>query len=219
MRVNRLIGPGCVLALAALAPLLPAGDAPKADKDRDLDSLAARLVTQSARVQEGDLVQITGDPKDAEVLEDLAVQTRKQGAFPLITLMSDRLARRLYDDVPAKYDTQPPEWDMKLAGLTNVQFFIESGDEAALSGVPAERIAAREKLNQPVFAEMRKRNVRLITLGNGLYPTASRAKQFGISEAELSKLFWGGLGVDYARLHGDRRGGSQKGDGGGRKSA
>ncbi len=102
--------------------------------------------------------------------------------------------------MPAKYDTQPPEWDLKLAGLMDVEFLIESGDEAALSGVPAERVAAREKMNQPVFAEMRKRNVRLILLGNGLYPTASRARQFGLSEAELSKLFWDGVNVDYGAL-------------------
>ena len=102
--------------------------------------------------------------------------------------------------MPAKYDSQPPGWDLKLAGLMDVEFLIESGDEAALSGVAPERVAAREKTFQPVFAEMRKRNVRLITLGNGLYPTASRAKQFGLSEAELSKLFWDGVNVDYARL-------------------
>jgi len=188
------------LALAGLAPLLPAGDAPKAEPNRDLDALAAKLVTQSARVAEGEKVVINGDPKDAEVLEDLAVQVRKQGAFPLITLSSDRLARRLYDDVPAKYDTQPLEWDLKMAGLMDVEFFVESGDEAALSGVPAERVAAQEKMNQPVFALMRQRNVRLINLGNGLYPTPSRAKQFGISEAELAKLFWDGVNVDYAQL-------------------
>ncbi len=74
-----LVIAGCVLALAAATTLPPAGDAPKADKDRDLDALAARLVTQSARVGEGERVVISGDPKDAEVLEDLAVQVRRQG--------------------------------------------------------------------------------------------------------------------------------------------
>jgi leucyl aminopeptidase (aminopeptidase T) len=188
------------MPLVFLAPLLIAGDAPKSDGKADLNALAAKLATQSARIQEGERVQIQGDPKDAELLEDLAVQVRKQGAFPLVTLTSDRLSRRLYDDVSAKYDSQPPEWDLKLAGWIDAEFIVESADEAALAGVPAERIAAREKLNQPVFAAIRKRNVRLITLGNGLYPTASRAKQFGLSEAELSKLFWDGVNVDYTQL-------------------
>jgi leucyl aminopeptidase (aminopeptidase T) len=77
---------------------------------------------------------------------------------------------------------------------------IESADDAALAGVPAERVAAQAKTMQPVFATWRKRNVRLISLGNGLYPTPSRARQFGLSEAELSKLFWDGVNVDYNQL-------------------
>jgi leucyl aminopeptidase (aminopeptidase T) len=190
-----------VLALAALAPLLPADDAPRAGKERDLDGLAAKLVTQSARVGEGELVYITGAPKDAEALEDLAVHVRKQGAFPLLALTSDRLSRRLYDDVPAKFDSQTPAWDLKMAGLVDAEFLIDSADEAALAGVPPERVAAQTKAEQPVFAEMRKRNVRLVTLGNGLYPTPSRAKQFGLREAELADLFWDGINVDYDQLH------------------
>ena len=200
MRTTYLMPAAILLALAGLAPLFSAGDAPRAEKDRDLDALAAKLVTQSARIREGELVQINGDPKDAEVLEDLAVQVRKQGGHPLITLASDRLSRRLYDDVPPKYDTQTPDFDLKMAGLLDAEFFIESADEAALAGVPAERIAAQTKTMQPVFETIRKRNVRLVSLGNGLYPTPSRAKQFGLSEAELTKLFWDGVNVDYAQL-------------------
>jgi leucyl aminopeptidase (aminopeptidase T) len=194
MHAKQLIPTVCVLTLAFLAPLLPADDKPSQDV------LAAKLVNQCAEVREGELVGITGDPKDAEILEDLAVQVRKQGAFPLIMLTSDRLARRLYEDVPARFDSQAPQWDVKLANLLDAQFILESGDEAALAGVPAERVATREKTFQPAFKKMRERNVRMIFLGNGLYPTPSRAKQFGVSEAELSKLFWDGVNTDYAQL-------------------
>jgi leucyl aminopeptidase (aminopeptidase T) len=61
-------------------------------------------------------------------------------------------------------------------------------------------VAAREKAFQPVFKTIRERNVRIIFLGNGLYPTPSRAKQFGVSEAELAKCFWDGVNADYAQL-------------------
>jgi leucyl aminopeptidase (aminopeptidase T) len=115
-------------------------------------------------------------------------------------LTSDRLARRLYDDAPAQFDEQSPLWDVKLAGLLDAEFVLESGDEAALAGVPADRVAVREKTFQPVFKKMRERNVRIIFLGNGLYPTPSRAKQFGLSETELSKLFWEGVNTDYGQL-------------------
>jgi aminopeptidase len=198
MRAKYLVPAVC--ALAILAALAPADDALKAGPERNLDALAAKLVNVCAGVREGELVGITGDPKDAEILEDLAVQVRKTGAHPLIMLTSDRLARRLYDDVPAQFDTQSPLWDMKLAGLLDAEFVLESGDEAALAGVQADRVGAREKTFQPVFKKMRERNVRIIFLGNGLYPTRSRAKQYGVSETELKKLFWDGVNTDYIRL-------------------
>jgi aminopeptidase len=200
MRAKHLFLTVCAMALAFLAPFTPADDAPKPCPERNLDALAAKLVNQCAGVREGELVGITGDPKDAEILEDLAVQVRKRGAHPLVMLTSDRLSRRLYDDVPAQFDSQAPAWDVKIAGLLDAQFVLESGDEAALAGVPAARIAAREKTFQPVFKRMRERNVRIIFLGNGLYPTSSRAKQFGLSEAELAKLFWDGVNTDYVQL-------------------
>ena len=47
-----------------------------------------------------------------------------------------------------------------------------------------------------------KRKVRQVYLGeeNGLYPTHERAKLFAMSQEELSRLFWGGVYVDYSKL-------------------
>jgi leucyl aminopeptidase (aminopeptidase T) len=52
----------------------------------------------------------------------------------------------------------------------------------------------------PVGQLMTKRNVRSVSLGNGLYPTEERAEQFGISRDELAGLMYGGVDVDYAQL-------------------
>ncbi len=41
------------------------------------------------------------------VLENIAVHVRKVGAFPLIDIGSDRLTKRMFFDVPEKYDAQP----------------------------------------------------------------------------------------------------------------
>ena len=40
-----------------------------------------------------------------------------------------------------------------------------------------------------------KRNVRTVYLGNGLYPTETRAKEYGLAKADLAKLFYAGLSV------------------------
>jgi hypothetical protein len=45
---------------------------------------------------------------------------------------------------------------------------------------------------------MLKRGVRTIEIGNNLYPTSWRAERYGMSEDDLSKMFWSGVNTDYA---------------------
>src|ERR1700720_4525629 len=86
--------------------LLAAGPAVTA-VDSSRKELAGRLVSKSARVREGESIQLAGCPADVDLLEDLAVAVRRLGGHPLITLSSDRLARQLFDAVPARFDSQP----------------------------------------------------------------------------------------------------------------
>ncbi len=196
MKARWLILPVVAVLAAGPAP----GERPASADGAAREALARKLVTQSARVREGELVQLTGCPADVDLLEDLAVAVRRQGAHPLITLTSDRLTRRLYDEVPVRFDTQPAAWDLKVAGLIDVRIQTEYADDAALAGVPPERVEAVGRGNREVYALLRKRKVRLVWLGNGLYPTAARARQAGLSRDELARLFRAGLDVDYAAL-------------------
>ena len=63
-----------------------------------------------------------------------------------------------------------------------------------------ERRAKRGKARGAVIAAARKKNLRFIELGNGLAPSASRAKELGVAETELSKLFWEGVSADYTSV-------------------
>ena len=181
MKIKLLVLVGISLAVGLLTAL-HAADEPKKDNQRKYDALAQNIVTRSARIKEGDLVQITGQFKDQALLEALAVQVRKQGGRHLLDISSDRLNRRLLDEVPAKFDSQEPKWDMKFAELIDVQIAVDSADEDALAGVPAERLTKIRKAAEPVFPLLLKRNVRRVGLGNGLYPTASFAKKYGLTE-------------------------------------
>lgn len=167
----------------------------------DLEQLAQRLVTQSAGVKENDVVLISGSIRDAELLENIAINVRKVGAFPLVTLNSDRMVKRSYTDVDAKYDSQTPVLDLKLADVANVTISVDSNEtEGLLADISPARFAARGKANEPVGDKFRKNNVRSVDVGNGLYPTEWRAKRFGMSLNDLSKTFWEGVNVDYTSL-------------------
>ena len=173
---------------------------PTTSKPAEYRSAAEKVVAQSAGVKEGDLVLISGSDEDLPLLEDIAVEVRKRGANPLVTVASQQLGRRLYDEVPAKYDSRVPEMDMKLVGMIDVFIGTEFGEGRTFKGVPAERMVARGKAAAPVAALARKRGVRSVYLGNGLYPSAERAEQFGVSRDQLSGLMYNGIDADYEAL-------------------
>ncbi len=193
---------GVALATGLLAISI-AGSSPKEGTGIDYEALAEKLVTQCASIHEGDLVGISGGVRDVKLLENIAVHVRKSGAFPLVVLVSDRMIRRMFVDVPAKYDSQAPEFDLKLANMTTAWIGVDFRETLSLfADIPPERLAAQTKARQPIGDLMLKRNVRQVHLGEGtgLYPTADRAKLFGVSQEELSSIFWGGVNVDYSKL-------------------
>jgi leucyl aminopeptidase (aminopeptidase T) len=175
----------------------PAAKAPPTD----LEQLAERLVRQSAAVREGESVLITGGVESMELLEDIAVQVRKAGAFPLISVGSDRLAKRMYTDVPEKYDAQTDRFDLKLAGVVNAVISVNrTTDEKLFADADPKRMAARARANEAVPEEYLKHNVRTVEVGNGLYPQEWLASRYGMTLEEMAKTFWGGVNVDYAGL-------------------
>ena len=215
--MKKVLAPACCLALGLLlgacaappadapsAKLNPAPAAPAAAKKApptDLEQLAERLVNQSAAVKEGEVVLITGGVQDLELLENIAVHVRKVGGFPLIDVGSDRLSKRMYADVPEKYDTQTNALGMKLAETVNVVIDVDTNlSEGLFADADPKRLAARAKAGQPIAELFQKRNVRTVEVGNGLYPTAWRAQRYGFGEDELAKTFWEGVNIDYTSL-------------------
>ena len=180
---------------------LPGDSATSPVASRDFSAIAEKVVGQNAGVKEGDVVLIFGSDEDLPLAEEIAIEVRKRGGSPLVSVGTRRLERRMYDEVPAKYDGQTPAANLKLAGIVDVVIGTESGEGRTLKGVPAERMAARAKAEAPVDALMRKRGVRTVFLGNGLYPTAERAEQFGVSRDELADMMYGGVDADYDAIH------------------
>ena len=130
-----------------------------------------------------------------------AIESRKTGADALVTVHSDGLGRRDYEEVPAKYDARTDEMVRHLSGFLTAMFFIESEPtDTALAGIPPTRITSRMEAMQPVMELANRRSIRRVALGNGLYPTAERARRFGMTQSALAELFWNGVNVDYNTL-------------------
>jgi len=167
----------------------------------DLEKLAKSLVYDCADIQEDEIVFINGSVRDLELLEDVAVQVRKKGAFPLLTVSSDRLTRKMYTEVPKKYDKQMSQLNYNLVEMMDAQISISFGETPdLLADIPPERIATINKTNKPINDLYLSKTIKSVNLGNGLYPTKARAKQFNVSLEKLTEIFWKGISVDYKVL-------------------
>lgn len=182
--------------------LLASGQAAKNEiKTIDSEALAQKLVTQCAGIHEGDLVLVSGGAKNMELLENICVNVRKLGAFPLLTVGSDRLTHLMFTSVPEKYDTQSPEMDIKLLNFINAIISISyNEDPAVIKDVSPERLARLTKASLQANEIARKKNIKIVSLGNGLYPSEAQAKLLGLSFAEMSDMFWKGVNTDYGKL-------------------
>lgn len=164
----------------------------------DMNGLANKLVTVNAAIKEGEIVLISGSVRDYELLEDIAIQVRKIGAFPLITLNSGRLYRSGFTEVPEKFDLQKDVLSEKLIEIIDAQINVEiSVEEGLLKDIDAERIAKQRKRSEEINMMWFKKKIKFLSLGNNLYPTETLAKRYNISVEELSDVFWKGINTDY----------------------
>ncbi len=173
----------------------------------DYRAIAQKVVAQCAAVKQGEIIQISGDAKDAELLEELALEVSKLGAFPLVNMFrsNPERAKRAMQEIPAKWDTQVNQLGLKLAGLVNANITLANAEPFNLfEDFPQERLDAQRKANEPISALRRQRNIRSIAIGgNGLYPSKANSERLGLTQAELAQIFWHGINTDYTQLQAD----------------
>ena len=186
---------------SATTPGTAKPDTTKASVSTDMKALAAKIVNQSAAVKEGEIVLISGSVRDMDLLENIVTEVEKVGGEPLLSVSSEKVAKRSYTDVPEKYDSKEPKLGMALARTVNVSINVDSTEtESLFADVSPTRQAARAKAGSPVGLEFRKNKIRSVSLGNDLYPTEWRAKRFDMPLDGFAKLFWDGVNIDYTSL-------------------
>lgn len=200
MRVRTAVA-GLCLVLGLGVAVEAAAQKGKAPKGPDTKAIAAQIVKQVANVKPGEIVALRGDPRDIDILDDLIIEVQKQGAHAFPVILSERLGRRWFDEVPQQYDAQRPALALKLWQLPSVDIWVGGEDAPGqLKHVPAARLLAANKAWEPVQKLLLKRNIRRVFVTNGMYPTAALAKQFAMTKDQLAKIFWDAVGVDLPRM-------------------
>lgn len=182
--------PSPVLVFGGVAWLALGGATGAQISPPDPDEMAQRIVSESARVAEGDVVLIRGHARDQELMEDLAIRARALGAFPLVQYTSDHLIQGLVDQVDERFDNQLNALDARMAGFITCLIQIDATDNPSLlNHVPPKRLAELAKSDAAAADLFRRAGVRTVLIGNGLYPTAATANQYAITQTELAGIF------------------------------
>jgi leucyl aminopeptidase (aminopeptidase T) len=188
------------LASAAVIGLCAAGQTASRAPGHEA-KVASTLVKTCANIESSNLVLIEGGVTDHALLEEIALEVRKLGAHPLITCGSDRLMRRMYTDVPDRFDTQEPTFALRLAEIVDAVISVEFQEKPdLLADIAPQRITDQTRAREAVYRAMLEKGVVQVNLGNNLTPTQARAQQFGIPRDQLATIFWKAVDTDYARL-------------------
>ena len=166
-----------------------ASDSPKEKTAYRFEQLAQRLVNQSANIKEGRAGPHLGRRAGSGTPgKHRCPGTQRRRLSVGRNSAATGSTKRLFFDVPEKFDTQADKLGLKLAENFNAIIAVDSNfEEGVFAGADPKRQAARAKSGQPVAEAFVKHKVRQVQVGNGLYPTAWRAKRFGMTDDDLVK--------------------------------
>jgi leucyl aminopeptidase (aminopeptidase T) len=199
-----------VLVLIVFASALTALGAPPPRSEQaatkravtpDFQTIARMLVNDSVQVKEKEGVLISGDPSKIPLMEAIAVEVAKKGAFPHLVLESPAVQQRILNEAPARFLETPNP--LTLAEVKQIDVFIGLSavqDPTALAKVPEERVALTRKAGQVITDAVYARPIRSVALGNPVMPTDAVARFYGVPPADFEARFWQAVETPHAAI-------------------
>jgi leucyl aminopeptidase (aminopeptidase T) len=170
--------------------------------ENNYDAIADSMVNESLSVQPGELVVITGNPSEIDLMAALQVAVSKAGGQSLLSLNIPKANKRAVMEMPIEHMTQLPTQSLLVAKMTDV--FINVGsvqDPDLFADVPEERLAAFRQSGLPLTRAFNNMRFRSATLGQtGGIPTAPYAMSVGADPGELQEIFWEATAVAPSEL-------------------
>jgi leucyl aminopeptidase (aminopeptidase T) len=175
-----------------------------AEAARRFEALAPTLV-KSARIQPGQVVSIHGGPQMVPAMEALAIEVQKAGASPVLFLDSPKVIHSYFADVPETYLGKTPQALKDFqANAIDVEFDLPVFEnfQQAFADIPTERqgkaIAAVTADQSDLTARQNKSHSRRLTFASP--PGAADAEAALIDHGAFSRMYFGALDADYARI-------------------
>jgi aminopeptidase len=171
-------------------------------EQKDYDSIADSMVNQSLAIQPGEMVVISGNPSEVDLMAALQVAVSKAGGQPMLILNIPEANKREVLEMPMEYISQLPMQNLFLMKMADAFINVGSVQDPDLFGdVPEERMAAFRKASAPLVRASSSMRFRSASLGQtGGIPTSAYAESVGADAGELQEIFWEAVAVSPSDL-------------------
>jgi aminopeptidase len=163
------------------------------------ESLAKKIVNKCMRIKEDEVVMLGGGVYNMDLLEAIAVNIRKVGAWPFLRVTTDSMYKRSISDIPIKYLKKEPKYLTKWLDDIDANIGIDPFmDPASLSTLSEKRLGLSRQAGRKLNDKFTKLGIRWTAIG---YPTKERAKMFGIPFSQFWDMFWDAMNVNYDAMY------------------
>ncbi|MBU1157755.1 MAG: aminopeptidase [Candidatus Thermoplasmatota archaeon] len=160
----------------------------------------AKNMVKTCNVKKGDGVVVKGGAHTQMLLEEIALECYRKGATPTIICSSDRYAKKIYKEIPAKTLETVPKQYVGMIQAADILISVEEFDDPKIAETfPIDKLTARQKASLPIYDIIFHPTDGKKWLYAG-WPTEASAKSFGIPYKELENIIIGGIGVPGQEL-------------------
>lgn len=166
-------------------------------QEGDLSSIAKRIVKNSLTVKEDDMVWIDTWHHTIDLASEMALECRKLGAVPLVTLDTDELYERTLKEVPKEFLRKTPRHQLKALDEVTVSIALAGPENPEMfHNVDTSKMAAIREAYRPIEKKVLDSNIRgaFVTLG---LITPERASVYGFSIENWRHAVNEAIDVDY----------------------
>ncbi len=166
----------------------------------DYERIAATIVNTCARIQKGDTIYIRGRKDCACFCELIALECRKQGAYPFMEIFSDTYKLKDLKESPLDVIRTAPRHVQTLIEETDFVMYVgmQPKDPLPFRLLPPERVGAErlygKGITDIVLSHPEKRWIGIA------YPTLEQAKLYNIDFEAFHSMVWNAIDIDYESL-------------------
>lgn len=164
----------------------------------DVEALTHKIVKECLKIRPDEVVGLMGGLEQIDLIETLAIEIKRAGAYPLICLETTRMKSRLLEEMEPEYIQRHfQNLEERLRPITTFIMLEHVVNPSVVKDISHERVEVYRKAWVNVRNELFKRKVKWAFLG---YPTQGLADEMNTDFIQLHDMFWKSIDVNYNEL-------------------